>query len=126
MAEEIDYTKWEYPESELEIVEEFNGYVIEIDKERHTFWIDCEDKEGERLHMEIQTPSLPLAERPHLQMGAYCRYRFYQDPDYKDNVIEEFIFYKRQWSQEEIDAVEKKVDEACKVLGIERKKDKKK
>lgn len=121
MADEIDYTKWEYPESSLTVLEEFNGYVIEINEDRNTFWIECEDMSGERLQMEVPSTTLELEERLYLKMGAYCRLRLYQDPDYKDNAIEEFIFYKRQWSQEEIDAVEKKVEEACELLGIERK-----
>lgn len=108
---EIDYTKWEYPESDLEILEEFNGYVIDIDDERNTFWIRCEDSD-----IEIPSHTLLLDERPYLIEGSFCRWRFYKDPDYEGETITEFIFNKQVWSQEELDEADRKATELCNSL----------
>lgn len=113
---EIDYTKWEYPESDLEVLEEFNGHVIDIDTKRNTFWIRCEDTGDEISDIEIPSHTLLLEERPYLAEGAYCRIRYYKDPDYENETIEEFIFNKRVWSQEEIDEATRKAKELSKAL----------
>ena len=74
MTEEIDYTKWEYPESDLKVLEEFNGYVIDIDHKRNTFWIRCEDSSGIWCDMEIPSHTLRFEERPYLRIDNYCRF----------------------------------------------------
>lgn len=109
---EIDYTKWEYPESDLEILEDHHGYVLNIDDKRNTFWVRLEDyKLGEITDMEIPSHTLLLDERPYLIEGAYCRWRIYKDPDYEGEVIDEFIFNKRTWSKEEIEEAHRKAKE---------------
>ena len=108
MTEEIDYTKWEYPESDLKVLEEFNGYVVEIDEKNEIFWIECEDSSGECCQMEIPISKLKPEELPYLKKDYFCRLRVYQDPECEDDGIVEFIFYKRTWSQEEIDEAERK------------------
>ena len=97
---EVNYTKWEYPESDLEVLEEFNGHVTEINSERCTMWLDWEDLSGEHFSCEAPLNELTLKERPYLKVGAYCRLRIYKDPDYEGKAITEFIFFKRTWSQE--------------------------
>jgi len=106
---EIDYTKWKYPESDLEILMDQHGYVLNIDTKRNTFWVRLEYyKPGEISDMEVPSHTLPLDERPYLIEGAFCRWRIYKDPDYEDEAIDELIFNKRTWSREEIQEAQRK------------------
>lgn len=114
---EIDYTKWEYPETDLEIIEEFNGHVFDIEEE--TFWLDFVDMSGERSQMEMKMSFLDedhLKEKSWLEEGHYFRWRFMKNPDDPDNALDEFVFYKRTWSKEEIEQAKKKAEEMCKLL----------
>ena len=113
---EIDYTTWEYPEHDLTVLEEFNGYVFDIDDKRKTFWVDCENSYNELSTIEISISKLPVEERPYLSKGTYFRWRFYEDPDYEDVTLSEFVFYKRTWSKEELEEADRKAKELAESL----------
>ena len=114
---EIDYTKWEYPETDLEIIEEFNGYVISVEED--SFWLAYTDMQGDELQMELKMSFLDEdhpEEKPWLNEGQYFRWRFMKNPDMPDIADDEFVFYKRVWSEEEIARIKKKAEELWKLL----------
>lgn len=109
---EIDYTKWEYPETDLEILEELKGYVYSI--EENTFWIIYTDSEGVDLQAELNLSFLDdkyPEEIPWLNEGQYFRWRFMKNPDNEDEALDEFVFYKRTRSDEEIKQINKEAEE---------------
>lgn len=117
MTEEIDYTKWEYPETDSEIIEEFNGYVISVEED--SFWIAFTDMQDVDSQMELKMSFLDEdhpEEKLWLNEGQYFRWRFMKNPDDPDEALDEFVFYKRIWSEEEIEEIKKKAEEMCKLL----------
>ena len=113
---EIDYTTWEYPERDLIIIDEMNGYVSEISETMSTFFINCTFDDGDNYQLEMPCSHVPVPERPYLKEGAYCRLRLYEDPEIEGGVIEELIFNKRTWSEEEINEAKKKAQELAHFL----------
>lgn len=114
---EIDYTKWEYPETDLEIVEEFNGYVISVEED--SFWIAFTDMQDEDSQMEMKMSFLDEdypEEKSWLEEGRYFRWRFMKNPDDPDEALDEFVFFKRTWSEEDIEEAKKKAEEMWKLL----------
>ena len=109
---EIDYTRWKYPETDLEILDELNGYVYSIEED--TFWIIYTDSEGADLQAEVNISFLDdkyPEEKLWFNEGQYFRWRFMKNPDDPDTAIDEFVFYKRVMSKEEIEKIKKEADE---------------
>ncbi len=114
---EIDYTKWEYPETDLEIIEEFNGHVFDIEED--TFWLQFIDMEDEESQMEMKMSFIDEdhpEEKPWLQEGSYFRWRFMKNPDDSTNALDEFVLYKKTWSKEDIEKANRYAEEMTKLL----------
>ena len=114
---EIDYTKWEYPETDLEIVEEFNGHIDQITDDG--FWMFFQDTGGDDLQCEMKMSFIDEEypdEKPWLKEGAYFRWRFFPPLDGEDQAQEEFVIYKQTMSKEEWERCKKEAEELWKAI----------
>lgn len=114
---EIDYTKWEYSETDLEIIEEFNGHIHSITDD--SIWIIYVDLSGEEEEAEIKTSVFDKRfsdEKPWLVEGSYFRWRFMKNPNDPNKTLDEFVLYKRTLSREDISRAKKIAEKISKQI----------
>jgi len=89
------------------VVEDFEGYVIEVLED--TFWVRMYDLDEEEYQMEL-TMDKVLKDMEHLKEGIPCSLTFFSDETYDFHLIVEF------WTKEQIDSAKEKAAEMFKKI----------
>lgn len=90
------------------LLEVFTGTVFEVTD--MTFWVDVEDRSGQRSHMEIEKGKIPEKYQERIFEGNYFTF-IITEQRHKMNVRR--IKY---WTQEEIDEAKRLAEEWSKTL----------
>ncbi len=88
------------------LLELFKGHVFEVTDT--TFWVDVEDRAGQRSHMEISTDKIPERYQERIFEGNYFTF-IITERCYKMN-----LGRIRYWTQEMLDEAERKAEEIFK------------
>lgn len=90
------------------LLELFKGHIFEVTDT--TFWVDVEDRDGQRSHMEIFIDKIPEKYQERIFEGNYFTF-IITEQRHKMNVGR-----IRYWTQEMLDEAEKKAEEINKIL----------
>lgn len=85
------------------LLELFKGYIFEVTDT--SFWVDVEDRVGQRSHMEISIDKIPEKYRERIFEGNYFTF-IITEQRHKMN-----LGRIRYWTQEMLDEAERKAEE---------------
>lgn len=109
------------PKPKKEILEEYRGYVISLEKD--TFWAEIINKDDNTTyHVEVYLREVKPEERDRVFEGNRFTWLIYQyTPRVADIAYSEFQFDEIQyWTAEEIEQAEKKAEKLMKLFGWEK------